>query len=872
MSAGSPIPFVRIRPAAEALNRCVLHATVFLCLVMPLVAADFAELWKTGQYEDSLTFLEEIIDKEPREESWRTFQIENLLMLGRYPEAQRATVNTLSRFPTSLTARLLGYQAFRFNNEPERANSMLREINYLASSRGWAYNDPTNLVALGRTALLLGADAGKVLENFYDPIREKNSDMRAVWLATADLALGKQDFALASETLLEALKKFPEDPDILERLARALSEDDRGEMLRFLEAALLINPRHVDALLLLTDHLIDAEDYAGAREHLERVQQVNPRHPKAWAYLSVLHHLAGEAKAEAMTRTWGLWDFSSNPEVEHLIGLKLSQKYRFREGSTFQRQALAKDSEYLPAKIQLARDLLRIGQEEEGWRLAAEVYQADPYDISAYNLVTLRDNLKEYTSLKTEGFELRMHPDEARIYGHRVLELLSRARDTLNRKYGLENEQTTIVEVFRSQKDFAIRTFGMPGGAGFLGVCFGSLITANSPAALPSTTMNWEAVLWHEFCHVVTLTLTRNRMPRWLSEGISVYEELEANPSWGQVMNPEYRDMVLGEDLVPVSELSGAFLNPKSGMHLQFAYYQSSLVVRFLVERFGIASLRQILKDLGQGMEINAAIARSTEPMDKLEPAFEKYAQNLAKGLAPSLDWERPEVEDRVGLLAWAKLHPKNYYVLLQEARAAMNEMRWHDALTPLETLVEAYPNQRTEDGAHALLARVYEQLGREAEAIQSWSRLADLSGESPEAYAALLKASLKASDWKGTVKQAERWIAVQPLNATPHEALAQAAEEGGMNDSAVSAYRTLLALKPEDPARIHYQLARLLLQEDPDSARRHVLQALEVAPRYMEAHGLLLELAGNQKAQATAPVPGSSPAPKPVTPVPSAP
>src|SRR5437773_9362849 len=80
-------------------------------------------------------------------------------------------------------------------------------------------------------------------------------------------------------------------------------------------------------------------------------------------------------------------------------------------------------------------------------------------------------------------------------------------------------------------------------------------------------------------------------MPRWLSEGISVFEEKQANPAWGQAMTARYREMVLGEDLTPVSKLSAAFLSPKSDLHLQFAYYESSLVVEFLVQRFGFDAL-----------------------------------------------------------------------------------------------------------------------------------------------------------------------------------------------------------------------------------------------------------------------------------------
>ena len=57
----------------------------------------------------------------------------------------------------------------------------------------------------------------------------------------------------------------------------------------------------------------------------------------------------------------------------------------------------------------------------------------------------------------------------------RVLELLTRAKETLGRKYGVQLTQPTTVEIFPEQKDFAVRTFGMPGNPGYLGVCFGSV-------------------------------------------------------------------------------------------------------------------------------------------------------------------------------------------------------------------------------------------------------------------------------------------------------------------------------------------------------------------------------------------------------------
>ena len=44
-------------------------------------------------------------------------------------------------------------------------------------------------------------------------------------------------------------------------------------------------------------------------------------------------------------------------------------------------------------------------------------------------------------------------------------------------------KEPVIVEIFPQKKEFAVRTFGLPGADGLLGVCFGRVITANSPAS-----------------------------------------------------------------------------------------------------------------------------------------------------------------------------------------------------------------------------------------------------------------------------------------------------------------------------------------------------------------------------------------------------
>ena len=153
---------------------------------------------------------------------------------------------------------------------------------------------------------------------------------------------------------------------------------------------------------------------------------------------------------------------------------------------------------------------------------------------SPINLITLRDRLAGFRTLEDDGFIVRMEPREADLYGRRVLDAAQAGEeDPVREVRRRRSPSPVIVEIFPQRKEFAVRTFGLPGADGLLGVCFGRVITANSPASQGEHPANWEAVLWHEFCHVVTLSKTHNKMPRWLSEGISVYEEGQRRPRLG---------------------------------------------------------------------------------------------------------------------------------------------------------------------------------------------------------------------------------------------------------------------------------------------------------------------------------------------------
>jgi tetratricopeptide (TPR) repeat protein len=141
------------------------------------------------------------------------------------------------------------------------------------------------------------------------------------------------------------------------------------------------------------------------------------------------------------------------------------------------------------------------------------------------------------------------------------------------------------------------------------------------------------------------------------------------------------------------------------------------------------------------------------------------------------------------------------------------------------------------------MLAAVHRGLNETQEERAALEKWAALDSDVPDAYLRLMKLAEAAEDWSAVSLNAERFLAVNPLLPQPYRFLARASEETGDGSRAILACQKLLLLDPPDPAEVHFRLARRLRTQDATSARRHVLQALEEAPRFRDAHRLLLEL-----------------------------
>lgn len=805
------------------------------------------EMLAHGEYELVARIGEAAVEKGLKAPEWRIMRLKALVELGRIEEALEESRKALAIFPGHFELLMLRHDFAKMLGQSDVAAEALKAFNQVAKAKAPKDRTAMETVMLGRAALVLGADAQKVISQYFKAAQGKDAKLEAAYLAEGHLALDKDDAKRAAEVFRAGLKAHGETAEMRFGLAKAFGPSDREKAVENLAKALELNPNHKAAHLLRAELLIGGEKFVEAEAAVQLVLDFDEQHPLAWSLRAVVAHLFhADAKKVDAARTAALKRWGKNPAVDHTIGRCLSRAYRFVESAGHQRTALEMDANYLPAKVQLCHDLLRLGEEDEAWKLAATIRTEDGYNIQAHNLGQLEKEMNGYTTKSFEDFTLKMPKRDWPIYGERALTLLCEARAVLAPKYGLELKRPVLVEFFGAQQDFAIRTFGALGGQGMLGVCFGTVVTMNSPGSLAHGRNNWESTLWHEFCHVITLSATQNRMPRWLSEGISVYEEKQRDPAWGMPMDATFREMTLDEEtLTPVSQLSGAFMNAKSQEHVMFAYYESSQVVEYLIEKFGLEKLLGVLRDLAAGKRINDALEANVGELDGIEKGFTQFITAKAKGFGALADWEEPKPEDlnpfdEGSFANYLKKHSNNLPATRKFAQEMVKQKNWPEVLRLADKLIELLPDSYDADSGYALKTMVLRELKREDEELAVLRQIAANSSGAQSTYLRLIELDLPKQRWAEVKANAHRATALNPFLVTPQKALGEANAALNLRAEAIAAYERVLVLDPSSAAQTHFKLVQLWKETDAAKAKRHLMDSLVLAPRNREGLSML--------------------------------
>jgi tetratricopeptide (TPR) repeat protein len=494
---------------------------------------------------------------------------------------------------------------------------------------------------------------------------------------------GREQFTAAAEELVDAMQKAPERPEarttygilqfeaygeaagfpsgerelkkVLEtngdleeallamyRIRSANANLDPGTTDRYLERVLQQNPRCMAAIVLRGAMVLDDRRYRDAAQVFDEALRIDPKDRTALAHRAAAALLLRDEGGYRKFRAQALAGDPGNAEVDRVIGDHLVALYRFADAVPYFEAALTQDSQHVGALHGMAKALIYTGEGARAKQLLLQAKQQEPGFNQPWreNAIAVQSLLEE-EYVRTEGkeFALQLHRDDNEVLREYLMPIYLRALDQLGAKYSFKPAQQVEVEMFHTWDDFSVRTIGFRGFTA-LGACFGNFITLVSPGDgdVRRQDFMWEATVWHEYTHVLTLGLSKHRVPRWLTEGFSVHEEKERNVAWERGMDRDLFDAFHNRDIPAVRLLNRLF----RGERILFGYYQGGLIVDLIQRDFGFDKAIALLRAFGEDLDTEDAFARalgiSSQEFDQRFLAFVERDKLRGIKLVPRYD------------------------------------------------------------------------------------------------------------------------------------------------------------------------------------------------------------------------------------------
>ncbi len=805
----------------------------------------------TGDYELAIDMLEDEIGDYANSPVLSTQLAETYRQVGRSAEALRILEQVVTGNTTPPIRALVQYGSLlQFVGRRDEANGPL----------GAAISRYDAGLVFDAEEIAMVALASWLLDRFHDAnslfseatrVDPRNLEAQVLW---GDLFMEKFNVPDAEQSYNAAL-------DINRRYGPALigqAKINGGE--RSLNFALSVKALEtLGTLLVLNDRQEEAEPF------LDRALEINPESLKALslkaAQAALREDFTAFAELEARVNAFS----PNNPYFYGDIAEAFGNNYRFTEAVGYARQAIAANPAYWQGHTLLGTNLIRLGQEEAGRDALELAFDNDPFNVMTSNMLKVFDTLEEYVTLRTEHFEVRMSPEDSVVLWPYMAPLIEENWTTLTAKYGFEPEAPVLIEVFERTEDFAVRSVGLPDIGPLVGICFGKVVTLISPGTLDA---NWQEILWHELVHVFTLQMTNNRMPRWLSEGISVWEEHEARPEWGRRQGIELVRAAKAEKLLPVASLNEGFTGANSNEDLGFAYFQSYLVVDFIAKEYGFDKMIELIRQYGLikeesemfrtvfGMPVEDFDADFRAWIDRRVDEINVYVHTEdspdegaahGHGQRENSSAVMAELYNNASLKQHMRQRvqdqPRDFQAHLQLGIVLFKEEAFEEAEVHLEIAHEILPDYSGYPSPPLVLSQIYQRLGNEEARIEQLKIMMQNHQHDYDSAVLLARLALDAGNIEEAHYYTNRALSVSPYRLDVHEVGAKIADQTENYPMAVREYEVLATLDRNDPVEAKTNLAQAYMKNGQAAeAKRNILTALEIAPSYQRAQQVLLQ------------------------------
>jgi cellulose synthase operon protein C len=716
-----------------------------------------------------------------------------------------------------------------------------RRLDPAASNR--VLNAPDDYFRLARAARARGEI--QLADDAF--VRIENAGRADIDTEYADMLVQRRDAPAAVEVYTKALKNDPAWVRAQIGVARAYADDDPKAAKDAFEAASKLAPDSPDVALLAAERAISDEDYAAAATALDRAAKARPGSmDEAVMRVTLAYQKHDPGALDAALARVNEIDARSAAGLR-AAGEAAAQAYRFDDATAFARKAVALDPDDGDAHSDLGMFLLRTGDEKEARPVLERAWDLDKSNRLTKNMLQLLDSLDKYEVVTDGPITYKFDKKEAGALRPYALPLGREAYATFQKRYDFTPQGPILVEIFPEHDDFAVRTLGLPGIEGALGACFGRVVSMDSPEARHRPgEFSWHATEWHELAHVFTLQLSNYRVPRWLTEGISVFEEYRRNPAWGRELTVEFAAELSEGHTFGFKGMTEAFKHPRD---LSLAYFEASVVVEHLVELKGDEGLRTLLKAYADGATDADAFTKAFgKSLDEVDASYKTFVDAHYGKLRDAMARPPREVEpdDLAGLRSRAAEAPGNFVSQYEYGEALYKAGEFAGATAPLERASALVPVARGDGSPHALLAELATKRGDTTTARRELRALlaADHANVDAARKLAEISAGAKADDDEDF---ALRLIAdLDPFDSAVHSRLGKRLLSKNDNATALVEFQAALATKPANLADAHADAAEAYLKLGrKEEAKREALEALKLAPTFARAQDLLLAATG---------------------------
>jgi len=820
----------------------------WICVPSSAQHTDLKTLIETGKYTEAETTAKKLLAKTPDNGSVRHQLGEALAATGRYTEAiaefERAA-NDLEKSNNvpgeRLESDLRRAELLELTGQEDQARAI-----YASLVKYYTDKDPETAFELTLIArALVHLERFQDANDMFRAAIESDSDHLDAHLSAGELFTKKYNYADAAQFLSDALQLNPNSARAFLDLALNKRIEGGEEVTAALNRALAINPNYVEALSLKAALALEAGQFDAASTELEKALKINSRSLEAHSLRAAMFYLQDRDFEPEVTATLAIGPRYG--EVYNTLAHYATITRRTEQATQFARRAIELAPRLWDAHLSLGMSLLRLGQMEAGRASVEKAFKGDPFNIWAKNTLDLLDSMESFRETKRGSFVIKASAQESDVLGPYAANLLEEAAAKLTAKYKFTPKGPVIVEIFQNHEDFAVRALGIP-GLGALGVCFGPVIAQDSPSAREAGEFNWGSTLWHEFTHVITLQMTDYRIPRWFSEGLSVYEERRARPGWGDDWNVMFVRSFAAGRWFKIADLDAAFQRPRSPQDLPIAYFEASQICEFIAERFGFDAILNMLalyREKARTPDVLRQVLKMTE--SDFDREFNAYVESKVRPFQQALSTESNFVASLSKEEVVKQLETRDTFALrIRAAELFAADGDTATAATHYIRALELFPYVTGKGNPYESLAKLLEQKGDEAQAAAVLEKLVSKDENNLEALKTVARIRSALGQRQEALDALQASFYITPFDYKLHAQAGELSVELKNYPQALAEFQVALALQPPNIAEANYNVATAFhaLGRQPE-AKRAVLRALEAAPRYDKAQELLLRITG---------------------------